>query len=59
MTIRFGHVAVALADNASSDPDRGFAWPVAIIGGLIVLAGLYALRGEFDNWRQRRDERKD
>jgi hypothetical protein len=29
-----------------------------IIGGLVIIAGLVALRGEFLNWRTRRAERR-
>lgn len=35
----------------------GVAWPVIIIGGLVILAGLVALRGEIGNFRERRAKR--
>ncbi len=37
----------------------GIAWPVVIIGGIIIVAGVVAVRGEFANMRQRRSERSD
>ena len=45
-------------EEAISTSSGGIAWPVVIIGGLIILAGLVALRGEFQNWRTRRVERR-
>jgi hypothetical protein len=51
-------VWMVVADNGATERDDGFAWPVAIIGGVVVLAGLYALRAEFNNWRQRRADRR-
>jgi hypothetical protein len=44
-------------EEAISTSTGGIAWPVVVIGGLIILASLGALRGEFRNWRMRRSER--
>jgi membrane-associated phospholipid phosphatase len=44
-------------EEAVSTSSGGVAWPVVIIGGLIIVAGLVAVRVEFANWRQRRAER--
>lgn len=38
--------------------DGGTAWPVVIIGGLVIVVGLFAVRREFMNWRRRRAERR-
>lgn len=45
-------------EEAVSDSGGGIAWPVVIIGGLVILAGLVAVRGEFANFRRRRAERR-
>jgi len=44
-------------EEAVSTSGGGIAWPVVIIGGLVIVAGLIAVRGEFVNWRQRKAER--
>jgi hypothetical protein len=46
-----------LTTTSAPVEDSGFAWPVLIVGGLIIVAGLVATRGEFRNWRQRRVDR--
>lgn len=40
--------------RVAADADDSFAWPVLVIGGAIVVAGLLAVRTEFGNWRSRR-----
>jgi hypothetical protein len=49
---------ILLLTTSTSVEDNGFAWPVLIVGGLIIVAGLVATRGEFRNWRQRRAARQ-
>ena len=48
-----------IEEVSTKSAEVGIAWPVVIIGGLVILAGLYALRGEFGNFRRRRAERRD
>jgi len=36
---------------------NGVAWPVVVIGGVVIVGGLIAVRNEFGNWRQRKAER--
>lgn len=54
-----GGPGTASASPTTSVPveENGVAWPVPIVGGLIIVAGLVATRGEFRNWRQRRADR--
>lgn len=49
--------ASLLTTTSTTVEDNGFAWPVLIVGGLVIVAGLVATRGEFRNWRRRRIER--
>jgi hypothetical protein len=52
-----GMFGLLLTTTSAPVEDSGFAWPVLIVGGLIIVAGLVATRGEFRNWRQRRVDR--
>lgn len=52
-----GGNVLALASSGAADGDDSFPWPVAIIGGAVIVGGLIAVRGEFRNWRQRRSDR--
>jgi hypothetical protein len=49
---------ILLTTTLTPVEDNGFAWPVLIVGGLIILAGLVATRSEFRNWRRRRADRE-
>jgi len=40
------------------DSGGGTPWPVIVIGGLVIIAGLFAVRSEFGNFRARRAERR-
>ena len=46
-----------LEEVSKKSAEVGIAWPVVIVGGLVIVAGLYALRGEFRNLRERRAKR--